>query len=98
MQMKPTGNKILIEIIAKEEAKTQSGLIIPDNVDLGLQLQKAKVVAVGPGDRSLFSGNIIPLDLSEGDIVYIGQAGRFHGYKVSDSIYLTDVKEVLAKD
>jgi len=96
--MQPTGTRVMIRLIPKEENRTHGGLVIPDSVDMGPQLQKAELLAVGPGDRSVVTGNLIPLDFTIGDKVYVGPPGRFHGYKLADGTILCDVKEIYCKD
>lgn len=61
--MRATGNKIFLE---QEEIKSDSGIIIP----LAKQgLGVFKVVAVGPGEWNVFTGELIPVTVKPGDRV-----------------------------
>lgn len=67
--IKPLGTLVLVEKIKEEENKiTQSGLIMPSSA-LDSYLGKAKVIAVGEGTRDI-QGNLHPLSLKVGDVVY----------------------------
>lgn len=66
MNLKPLGNKIILEAASKDEV-TQSGIIIPDMVDKE-KPEQAKVLAVGPG-RIGKDGSRIPVDVQVGDTV-----------------------------
>lgn len=66
MNLRPLGNKIILEEASKEET-TKSGIIIPDTVDKE-KPEQAKVLAVGPG-RINKDGSRTQIDVKVGDSV-----------------------------
>jgi len=78
MNIKPLGDRVIIEPAAAEE-KTASGIIIPDTAKE--KPQQGKVIAVGNGLPDE------PLTVKKGDTVLYG---KFSGTEVSidDKIYL----------
>ncbi|EXX88807.1 molecular chaperone GroES [Paenibacillus darwinianus] len=76
--IKPLGERVLIEPIAKEET-TASGIVLPDTAKE--KPQEGKVVAVGSG--TLKDGARIPLEVKEGDRVlfskYAGTEIKYEG-------------------
>ena len=69
MNVKPLGDRILVERI-EQESKTAGGIIIPDNAKE--KPKQAKVLAVGPGAKDE-NGKRIAMDVSVGDIVLFTQ-------------------------
>ena len=68
MKLKPVNDKIVVRPNEKnEEETTESGIILPDTVDQG-KLLEGKVVAASDGMFSA-TGTIIPLVVSEGDLI-----------------------------
>ena len=78
MNIKPLGDRVIIEPAAAEE-KTASGIIIPDTAKE--KPQQGKVIAVGNGLPDE------PLTVKKGDTVLYG---KFSGTEVSidDKVYL----------
>ncbi|MCG7408942.1 co-chaperone GroES [Paenibacillus sp. ACRRX] len=76
--IKPLGERVLIETIAKEET-TAFGIVLPDTAKE--KPQEGKVIAVGNGVWK--DGQRIPLDIKEGDRVifskYAGTEIKFEG-------------------
>ena len=76
--IKPLGDRVVIEAIAKEET-TASGIVLPDTAKE--KPQEGKVVAVGSG--ALKDGERIPLEVKVGDRVlfskYAGTEVKFEG-------------------
>ena len=68
---KPLGARIVVERVESEQ-KTAGGIIIPDTAQE--KPTQGKVVAVGPGERDK-EGKLIPLDVSEGDLVLFAKWG-----------------------
>ncbi|XVF19445.1 hypothetical protein REPUB_Repub11eG0111700 [Reevesia pubescens] len=62
----PSLNRILVEKIIPP-SKTNSGILLPEKTP---KLNSGKVVAVGAGARDR-DGNLIPLNLKEGDTVLL---------------------------
>lgn len=69
-QINPLGDRVLIEPIT-EEAKTATGIIIPDSAQQKKQGQ-GKVVAVGKGKIG-DDGKMIPMQVKVGDIVVFSE-------------------------
>jgi len=76
--IKPLGDRVVIEAIAKEET-TASGIVLPDTAKE--KPQEGKVVAVGSG--TLKDGQRIPLEVNVGDRIifskYAGTEVKFEG-------------------
>jgi len=76
--IKPLGDRVVIEAIAKEET-TASGIVLPDTAKE--KPQEGKVVAVGSGH--LKDGQRVALEVQEGDRVlfskYAGTEVKFQG-------------------
>ncbi len=66
MKIEPILDNIIISA-QKEEAKTESGIILPDSIEKE-KPQIGKVVAVGPGKRSS-QGELIKIQVKKGDKV-----------------------------
>jgi chaperonin GroES len=69
--LKPLHNRILVERV-DAEAKTASGIIIPDSAKE--KPQEGKVIAVGPGNKDK-QGNVIPMDVKKGDRILFAKFG-----------------------
>ncbi|MCE5168888.1 co-chaperone GroES [Paenibacillus profundus] len=76
--IKPLGERVLIEAIAKEET-TAFGIVLPDSAKE--KPQEGKVIAVGNGVWK--DGQRVPLDVKEGDVVifskYAGTEIKYEG-------------------
>ena len=92
MKIRPLHDKVLIKRLDLSET-TEGGIIIPDTA--AEKPQQAEVVAVGRG-KILESGEVIPLDVKEGDRVIFG---KYSGSEVShggeDYLILSE-SEILA--
>ena len=71
MNVKPLGDRVLVQPIEQEEVK-KGGIIIPDTAKE--KPQEGKVVAVGPGKRD-DNGKLIPMDVKKGDRVLYSKYG-----------------------
>jgi chaperonin GroES len=65
MQLKPLGNRVVVEPLSEEEV-TKSGIILPDTVDKEKKAE-GKVVAIGDGEK------ITKLGLKVGDTALFGK-------------------------
>jgi chaperonin GroES len=72
MALKPLDDRIVVKPNDAEQT-TASGLVIPDTAKE--KPQQGTVLAVGPGKRSENTGEIIPLGISEGDVVVYSKYG-----------------------
>ena len=96
MKFRPLHDRIVIKRI-EAEAKTASGIIIPDNAKE--KPQEGEVISVGPGGRDE-SGKLIPIDVKAGDHVLFGKWSGTE-VKIEGDEYLimkeSDVMGVLSK-
>jgi chaperonin GroES len=83
MSLRPLHDRVLIKRI-DEQQSVKGGIIIPDTAKE--KSQEGEVVAFGAG-RVLENGDILPLELKEGDRIIFG---KFSGteVKVADQDYL----------
>ena len=65
-------DRVLVKPNAAEE-KTSGGIIIPDTAKE--KPQKGKVIAVGKGKYAEQTGNLVPMQVKEGDTVMYGKYG-----------------------
>jgi chaperonin GroES len=65
-------DRVLVKPNAAEE-KTAGGIIIPDTAKE--KPQKGTVIAVGKGKYAEQTGNLIPMQIKEGDTVMYGKYG-----------------------
>jgi len=92
MNLKPLGDRIVVKPEEETEARTASGLVIPDTAKEKPQL--GKVLAVGPGEYK--DGERVPLDVKEGDTVFYSKYGGTE-VKVEGVDYLIlSARDVLA--
>jgi len=78
-KLRPLGDRALVQRLEDQE-KTTSGIILPGTAKE--KAQTGKVVAIGTG-RKTQAGELVPMDIKVGDIVYFGKysgtdAGKDH--------------------
>lgn len=77
--LKPLGNRVLLEVVEKEE-KTTSGIVLPDSAKE--KPQTAQVIAVGEG-KLLENGKRVEVSVQVGDEVlfekYAGSEVKYAG-------------------
>ena len=82
MNLKPLGNRLVVEPIEEEEM-TAGGIVLPETAKQ--KPQKGKVIAAGPGDRNE-KGDRIQMDVKAGDTVlfakYAGTEIKVDGKKL----------------
>ena len=69
MNLKPIGEKVLVELLEAKE-KTKGGIILPDTAKE--KPQEGKIIAVGKG-KTLASGKVIPPHVKAGDKILFGK-------------------------
>ncbi|MGD0649911.1 MAG: co-chaperone GroES [Verrucomicrobiia bacterium] len=69
MNVKPLGDRVLVQLIEKEEAK-KGGIIIPDSAKEKPQV--GRVIALGTGKRDE-DGKLIPFEVKKGDRVFVSK-------------------------
>ena len=94
MNLKPLGDRLIVEAL-EEEQTTVGGIVLPDTA---LEKpQRGNVIAVGPGARSSESGEVIPMDVKEGDVVVFSKYGGTE-IKIEGTDYLIlRESDILAK-
>jgi chaperonin GroES len=82
MNMKPLGNRVVVEPIEEEEM-TAGGIVLPETAKE--KPQKGTILAVGPGDRD-DSGKRVEMDVKKGNTVlfakYSGTEIKVDGNKL----------------
>ena len=82
--VQPLGDRVLVRPESAEDAKSPSGIYIPDNARTE-KPERGTVVAVGPGKRSE-DNKIIPVGVKVGDKVMFSKYG-FDEVKIGDQEY-----------
>jgi chaperonin GroES len=90
--IKPLEDRVLVQPLDAEQ-QTASGLYIPDTAKE--KPQEGKVVATGPG-RIDDSGNRVPLDLAEGDVVIFSKYGGTEVKYDGQEYLLLNARDILA--
>ncbi|MDH3260327.1 MAG: co-chaperone GroES [Acidimicrobiia bacterium] len=72
MKLKPLGDRVVVKANDDQDARTASGLVIPDTAKEKPQL--GEVLAVGPGEVN-DQGERTPMDVKEGDTVVYSKYG-----------------------
>jgi chaperonin GroES len=82
MNLKPLGNRLVVEPIEEEEM-TAGGIVLPETAKE--KPQKGKVLSAGPGDRN-DKGARVEMDVKKGDTVlyakYAGTEIKIDGKKL----------------
>ncbi|MCY4163318.1 MAG: co-chaperone GroES [bacterium] len=93
MTLQPLDDRIVVRPGESEEM-TASGLVIPDTAKE--KPQQGEVIAVGPGKRSENSGELIPMDVSTGDIVVYSKFGGTEITVGGEDLLILSSRDVLA--
>ena len=91
--IKPLEDRIVVQA-SEAETTTASGLVIPDTAKE--KPQEGTVIAVGPGKRSDQSGEIIPVDVKEGDRVIYSKYGGTDVTVGGEDLLILSARNVLA--
>lgn len=92
MKLQPLEDRIVVKP-QDAESTTASGLVIPDTAKE--KPQQGSVLAVGGGRRS-DSGELIPMDVSEGDTVVYSKYGGTEITIEGDDLLILSARDVLA--
>ena len=69
MHLKPLYDKIVVEMLNRQEYRSKTGLTMTRDMSLSkYTVLKGKIVAVGLG-RLLENGDLLPLKVKEGDLI-----------------------------
>ena len=91
--IRPLEDRILVRPEEGEET-TVSGIVIPDTAKE--KPQEGTVIAVGPGKRSDTSGELIPVDVKEGDRVLYSKYGGTEVKVEGEELLILSARDVLA--
>ena len=91
--IKPLEDRILVRPEEGDET-LPSGIVIPDTAKE--KPQEGTVIAVGPGRRSEQSGEIIPVDVKEGDRVIYSKYGGTEVKVEGEELLILSARDVLA--
>ena len=94
MNLKPLGDRLIVEVLDEEEL-TVSGIVLPDTAKE--KPQRGKVLAVGPGARSQETGEYIEMEVVEGDEVIFSKYGGSEIKLGADEVLILRESDVLAK-
>ena len=89
--IKPLEDRIVVQA-NEAETTTASGIVIPDTAKE--KPQEGTVLAVGPGKRS-DSGDLIPMDVSEGDRVIYSKYGGTEIKLDGEELLILSARDVL---
>jgi chaperonin GroES len=92
MKLVPLEDRIVVQVMEEEE-KTASGIVLPDTAKE--KPQRAKVVAVGPGRYD--NGQLLPVGVSEGDVVIFSKYGGTEIKVEGDELLILRSSDILAK-
>ena len=92
MNLQPLEDRIVVKP-QDAEATTASGLVIPDTAKE--KPQQGEVLAVGAGRRS-DTGDLIPMDVSQGDTVVYSKYGGTEITIEGDDLLILSARDVLA--
>ena len=93
MDLQPLGDRLIVEVLEEEET-TVSGIVLPDTAKE--KPQRGRVLAVGPGSRN-DAGEVVPLDVAEGDEVIFSKYGGTEVKVGVDDVLILRESDVLAK-
>jgi chaperonin GroES len=93
MNLQPLGDRLIVEAL-EEELETVSGIVLPDTAKE--KPQRGRVLAVGPGNRN-DRGELVPLDVLEGDEVIFSKYGGTEIKLGMDELLILRESDVLAK-
>ncbi len=93
MNLQPLEDRIVVRP-SDFEATTASGLVIPDTAKE--KPQQGDVLAVGPGRRSENTGELVPMDVAEGDTVVYSKYGGTEISVGGEDLLILNARDVLA--
>ena len=92
MDLKPLGDRLIVEILEEEEV-TASGIVLPDTAKE--KPQRGKVLAVGSGRYE--DGKLVPLDVAVGDEIIYSKYGGTEVKVGLDEYLILRESDILAK-
>jgi len=92
MNLQPLEDRIVVRP-SDFESTTASGLVIPDTAQE--KPQQGDVLAVGPGRRSEQTGELVPMDVAEGDTVVYSKYGGTEITVGGEDLLILNARDVL---
>jgi chaperonin GroES len=92
MDLKPLGDRLIVEVLEEEEV-TASGILLPDTAKE--KPQRGKVLAIGKGRWE--DGQLIPLDVAIGDEIIYSKYGGTEVKVGGEEYLILRESDVLAK-
>jgi chaperonin GroES len=92
MKLQPLGDRVVVKAKEEDEARTPSGLVIPDTAKEKPQL--GEVLAVGPGEFQ--DGERLPMDVEVGDLVVYSKYGGTEVKFEGEDYLILSARDVLA--
>ena len=93
MNLQPLEDRIVVRP-SDSESTTASGPVIPDTAQE--KPQQGDVLAVGPGRRSDQTGDLVPMDVAEGDTVVYSKYGGTEITVEGEDLLILNARDVLA--
>ncbi len=93
MNLKPLGDRVVVKPQEEAEARTASGLVIPDTAKE--KPQQGTILAVGPGALD-DAGDRIPMDVEVGDIVLYSKYGGTEVKVGGEEYLIVSARDLLA--
>jgi len=92
VNLTPLGDRVIVRAIETQEV-TASGIVLPDTAQE--KPQRAEVLAVGRG--RIEDGELIPIDLKEGDVVVHSKYGGTEVKVAGEDLIILREADILAK-
>ena len=92
MNLQPLEDRIVVRP-SDSESTTASGLVIPDTAQE--KPQQGDVLAGGPGRRSEQTGELVPMDVAEGDTVVYSKYGGTEITVGGEDLLILNARDVL---
>ena len=92
MNLQPLEDRIVVRP-SDSESTTASGLVIPDTAKE--KPQQGDVLAVGPGRRSEQTGELVPMDVAEGDTGVYSKYGGTELTVGGEALLILNARDVL---
>jgi chaperonin GroES len=92
MKLQPLGDRVVVKAQEDDDARTASGLVIPDTAKE--KPQTGEVLAVGPGEFQ--DGERLPMDVAVGDIVVYSKYGGTEIKYEGDEYLILSSRDILA--
>ena len=93
MPLQPLGDRVVVKPREEEDARTASGLVIPDTAKE--KPQYGDVIAVGPGALD-DDGDRVPMDVKEGDVVLYSKFGGTEIKVDGEDLLVLSARDLLA--